>query len=58
MVELFEADLVVSAREFLRRGTFSKYHPELLALSIIKQNREKYRLNPWPVALEMLTGKK
>ena len=58
MTELFEADIASTAREFLRRGTFSKYQPELLALSIIKQTRDKYKLAAWPWALEQLTGKK
>ncbi len=36
LVEFFEDDIQSRTKEFLRKGNFSRYQPELLALSIIK----------------------
>jgi hypothetical protein len=36
LLEFFEDDTASRAKEFLRKGTFTKYDPELLALGIIK----------------------
>ena len=44
------------AREFLRRGTFTRYEPEKLALGIIREIRGKYNLKGWCEPLEGLTG--
>ena len=57
LVELFEADVTSIARDFLRKGTFTRFEAELLALSIIKQARSKYGLTAWPRELVELTGK-
>jgi hypothetical protein len=35
------------AREWLKRGAFTRYEPELLALGIIKEIRIKYNLKGW-----------
>lgn len=47
---------MIRAKEFLRRATFTKYDPELLALGIIKEIRQKYNLKGWNVHLEELAG--
>ena len=52
-----EAEAAVLSKEFIRKGNFSKYSPELLALSIIRQAREKLELTPWTAELETLSGK-
>lgn len=36
MVEYFEDDVSAHAKEFMKKGTFTRHKPELLALSIIK----------------------
>ena len=38
---------MVRAREFLKKGTFTRFNPELLALGIIKEVRQKYNLKGW-----------
>lgn len=40
----------------IRKGVFSNYDPEILALSIIKQIRAKYSLVAWDSNLEEMTG--
>ena len=35
------------AKNAIRDGSFTAYQPEKLALSIIKETRIKYRLEPW-----------
>jgi hypothetical protein len=57
LVDSFEAAALALSREFLRKGTFSKHQPELLALSIVKQTRELFKLAPWTEELRLLTGR-
>jgi len=47
LVEFFEDDILQRVREFLKKGTFTKYNSENLALSIIKETRLKYNLSGW-----------
>lgn len=47
---------MIRAKEFLRRATFTKYDPELLALGIVKEIRQKYNLKGWNAHLEELAG--
>jgi hypothetical protein len=47
LIEYFEDDVAMRAKEFLKKGTFTKYDPELLALGIIKEIRIKYNLKGW-----------
>jgi hypothetical protein len=47
LVEFFEDDIRSRTQEFLKKGTFTKYSPDLLALSIIKETRIKYNLTGW-----------
>lgn len=47
LVEFFEDDILITARQFLKKGAFTRYKPELLALSIIKETRKKYSLPLW-----------
>jgi hypothetical protein len=56
LVEFFEDDVMVRARDFLKRGTFTRFNPELLALGIIKEVRQKYNLKGWNTHLEELAG--
>jgi hypothetical protein len=56
LIEFFEDDVTARAKEFLRRATFTKYNPELLALGIIKEIRHKYNLKSWNEHLEGLSG--
>lgn len=56
LVEFFEDDIATRAKDFLRRATFTKYNPELLALGIVKEIRHKYNLRSWNKHLEQLTG--
>jgi hypothetical protein len=46
-VQYFEDDVMLRAKEFLRRGNFSMYDQEKLALVIIKDTRKKYNLSEW-----------
>lgn len=52
MVEYFEDDISSRAKEFMKKGTFTRFKPELLALSIIKETRKKYHLTPWNSQLQ------
>ncbi len=47
LVQYFEDDIILKAKEYLRKGNFSQYDQEKLALSIIKETRKKYNLNEW-----------
>ena len=40
----------------LRSGAFTKHQPEKLALSLIKETRIKYRLEPWKQQLQVISG--
>jgi len=53
---LIEDDISSRAKEFIKRGTFTRYNQELLALSIIKETRMKYNLEGWNKNLEKITG--
>ncbi len=56
LVQYFEDDTMLRAKEFLRKGNFSQYDQEKLALSIIKDTRKKYNLDEWTAELLELTG--
>jgi hypothetical protein len=56
LVEFFEDDIMMRKQEFLKKGTFTKYSPDILALSIIKEIRMKYSLVGWTDELAQLTG--
>ena len=56
LIQLIEDDISSRAKEFIKRGTFTRYNQELLALSIIKETRMKYNLEGWNKYLEKITG--
>ena len=56
LVQYFEDDTMLKAKEYLRKGNFSQFDQEKLALSIIKDTRKKYNLSEWTSELEELTG--
>lgn len=56
ILKYIEDDMVSRARDFIKTGEFLHYHPEKLALSIIKDIRGKFRLDPWKKQLETLSG--
>ena len=56
LVQYFEDDTMLKASEYLRKGNFSQYDQEKLALSIIKDIRKKYNLSEWTPELEEMTG--
>jgi hypothetical protein len=56
LIQYFEDDAMLKAKEYLKKGNFSQYDQEKLALSIIKDTRKKYNLSEWTVELEELTG--
>jgi hypothetical protein len=47
LVQYFEDDVILKAKDYLRRGNFSQYNQEKLALVIIKDIRKKYNLSEW-----------
>lgn len=51
-----EDEVMHKAKEMLRNGSFIGYEPERLALSLIKETRIKYRLEPWKKQLEVVSG--
>ena len=58
LVQYFEDDTMLKAKQILRKGNFSQFDQEKLALSIIKDTRRKYNLDEWTTELEELTGYK
>ena len=44
------------AKDAIRNGSFTGFDPEKFALSIIKETRIKYRLEPWKKQLETISG--
>ena len=48
----------MKAKDHLRKGNFSQYNQEKLALVIIKEIRKKYNLTEWNQELEESTGYK
>lgn len=56
LVEFFEDDIMIKAKEYLKKGNFTRYKPEMLALAIIKETRTKYNIKPWNQCLQDLTG--
>ena len=57
-IRIIEDDILSKAKILVKRGNFIDKKPELLALSLIKEYRQKHRLNPWPKQLETLSGYK
>lgn len=47
IIEFYEDDIFTRAKELLKKGTFTKYEPEKLAISIIKEIRLKYNMQGW-----------
>jgi len=47
LIEFIENDILSHAKNYLRKATFTKFKPEMLALSIIKEIRIKYNLRGW-----------
>ena len=41
----------MKAKIFIKKGEFVDKDPETLALSLIKEYRQRHRLNPWPSQL-------
>jgi hypothetical protein len=56
LVQYFEDDVILKAKELIRKGTFCKWDQEKLALFVIKDTRKKYNLAEWNSDLEKLTG--
>lgn len=48
--------MIIKAKEYLRRGDFSQWDQEKLALGIIKDTRRKYNLVEWTKEMTELTG--
>ena len=44
------------AKDAIRNGSFTGFEAEKFALSIIKETRIKYRLEPWKKQLETISG--
>lgn len=47
LIQYFEDDTLLKAKDYLRKGNFSQYDQEKLALWIIKDTRKKYNLKEW-----------
>lgn len=48
--------MMSKARDYIKTGEFLPYDPEKLALSIVKDIRVKFRLEPWKKQLELISG--
>ena len=44
------------AKDAIRNASFTAQDPEKFALSLIKETRIKYRLEPWKKQLETISG--
>lgn len=48
--------MIQKARDYVKTGEFLCHPPEKLALSIVREIREKFRLQPWKKQLEAISG--
>lgn len=48
--------MISKARDYLKTGEFLKWNQEMLALSIVKEIRAKFRLDPWKKQLNIISG--
>ena len=55
-LKIIEDEILMKAKILIKKGEFVDKNPEQLALSLIKEYRQKHRLNPWPTQLEKLSG--
>lgn len=57
-IKNFQDELIKRAKQLVRKGTFTDTDPEKLALSLIKEQRIKHRLEGWPKQLSTISGYK
>ena len=55
-VRAIQDDLALKAKTWIRHGAFLNYAPEDLALALIKEVRNKFKLTPWHEHLQKLSG--
>lgn len=55
-IKHIEDEIMYKAKDAIRNAGFTAHEPEKFALSLIKETRIKYRLEPWKKQLEIISG--